>query len=98
MWISLKSDCTIEQIDPDVLKTISMHLIMGDVQAAKNAFVANTAMSSSDIEASFYADVQQTVDEFKRRPKRSLRPHQTMRRPPCEWLLSELCWLSRGID
>ncbi len=61
---------TIEQIDTDVLKTVSLHLITGDVQAAKNALAANTTLSSSDIDTivdKSKADVQQMVDEFQKK-------------------------------
>lgn len=61
---------TIEQIDADVLKTVSLHLITGDVQAAKNALAANTTLSSSDIDTivdKSKADVQQMVDEFQKK-------------------------------
>lgn len=61
---------TIEQIDADVLKTVSLHLITGDVQATKNALAANTALSPTDIDTivdKSKADIQEMADEFKKR-------------------------------
>ncbi|MFO7685938.1 MAG: hypothetical protein R6V60_07585 [Desulfobacterales bacterium] len=61
---------TIEQIDADVLKTVSLHLITGDVQAAKNALAANTALSSADIDTivdKSKADVKEMADEFQKK-------------------------------
>ncbi|MCA1764784.1 MAG: hypothetical protein LC633_00760 [Desulfobulbaceae bacterium] len=65
----------IEQIDADVLKTVSLHLITGDVQAAKNALAANTTLSSSDIDTivdKSKAGVQQMVDEFQKKAEEAV--------------------------
>ncbi|MFG0335643.1 MAG: hypothetical protein ACF8TS_19970, partial [Maioricimonas sp. JB049] len=58
----------LEQLDPQTLQTVSMRLMSGDTQAAKDTLTANTNLTSrqiNDIVEGVNADVSRTVQRYQ---------------------------------